>query len=77
MHAWRRLWRAKRFSKGEFGYQASSKAAFIRNIQNWKRVQVKILAKIKDSNYVLLATYPIKQEIEGVRVRYHSKEAQG
>ncbi len=57
--------------KGEFGYQASSKAAFIRNIQNWRRVQVKILAKIKDSNYVLLATYPIKREIEGVRVRYH------
>jgi hypothetical protein len=56
--------------KADLGYVATSKAEFIKNNQTWRGVEVKIYAKQKDYNYVLLGTYPIRQEIEGVKVIY-------
>lgn len=60
--------------RADHGYTASSKAAFIKNRQHWKRVKVKVFAKAADSGYALLGTYPVSQEIQGIRVRYHFKE---
>jgi hypothetical protein len=57
--------------KAEFGYTATSKEAFIRNRKDWERVKVRVLTKSKYSDYVLLGTYPVKQEIQGVKVVYH------
>ena len=58
----------------EFGYTASTKAAFIKNIQNWQRIKVKLFAKTKLSGYALLGTYPVSRDIEGVRVVYGDEE---
>jgi hypothetical protein len=58
----------------EFGYTASSKAAFIKNMQNWQRIKVKLYAKTKLSGYALLGTYPVSREIEGIRVVYGEEE---
>lgn len=58
----------------EFGYTASSKAAFIKNIQNWQRVKVKLYAKTKLSGYALLGTFPVSREIEGIKVVYGDEE---
>lgn len=60
--------------KGEFGYEASSKGAFFDNISEWRSVQAKIFAKMKDTNYVLIGTYPIKKEIEGIKLRYRIQQ---
>jgi len=57
--------------KGDLGYEASSKAAFIHNRRDWRLVKARLLARIKESNFILLADYPVKQEIEGVKVVYH------
>lgn len=59
--------------KADFGYAASSKEAFIRNNQKWKRLKVNLYAKSKESDYALLAIYPIKQKIQGVKVIHHFK----
>ncbi|HLP44342.1 MAG TPA: hypothetical protein VK469_00240 [Candidatus Kapabacteria bacterium] len=56
--------------RSELGYEATSKEAFVKNPQNWRKVDVKIFAKQKDFEYVLLGTYPIRQEVEGVQVIY-------
>ncbi len=56
------------FVKSDFGYKASSKAAFFKNIKNWKRVHVKLYARTKSSGYALLGVYPIRQMIEGVKL---------
>ncbi|MCP4149265.1 MAG: hypothetical protein GY757_16070 [bacterium] len=56
------------FLQSELGYEATSKAAFIKNIQKWRKVDVKLFAKQKGYEYVLMGTYPIRQEIEGVKV---------
>jgi len=56
--------------KSYFGYRASSKEAFIKNIKNWKKVKVKIFAKTKNSQFVLLGVYHIKQKIKGLKVVY-------
>jgi len=58
--------------KGEFGYSASSKAAFVRNRANWKAVKVRILARSRQSGDALLGIFPISREIEGVKVIYRS-----
>ncbi len=58
----------------EFGFTASSKAAFVKNMQNWQRIKVKLFAKTKLSGYTLLGTYPVSREIEGVRVVYGNEE---
>jgi hypothetical protein len=42
--------------KADHGYKASSKAAFINNRENWKRVTVKVFAKSSDSDYALLGS---------------------
>lgn len=60
--------------RSELGYEATSKAAFVRNPQNWRHVNVKIYAKQQDFDYVLLGTYPIQQEVEGVKVIYQFQQ---
>jgi hypothetical protein len=60
--------------KSELGYEATSKAAFVKNPQNWRRVEVEVFAKQKDLAYVLLGTYPIRQEIKGVKVIYRFQQ---
>lgn len=54
--------------KAEYGYSASSKASFIRNIQDWRQVKVRVYAKIQPTGYALLGTFPVERKIEGVRV---------
>jgi hypothetical protein len=57
--------------KSDWGYNADSKADFIKQKNDWRQVQVKLYAKEKDApHYVLLGTYPIAQVIEGVKVVY-------
>ncbi len=60
--------------KAEHGYEASSKAAFIRNREHWKNVNVKVLAKAMDSDYALIDTYLVSREIQGIKVRYNYPE---
>jgi hypothetical protein len=60
--------------RSELGYEATSKAAFVKNPQNWRKVEVKIFAKQKDLEYVLLGTYSIRQEVEGVKVVYQFQQ---
>lgn len=60
--------------RSELGYEATSKEAFVKNPQNWRKVDVKIFAKQKDFEYVLLGTYPIRQEVEGVQVIYQFQQ---
>lgn len=62
------------FVKGFYGYRATSKPAFIKNMPNWKPVKVKIYAKSKNSGQVLLGTYPIQKKIEGIKVVYEGQE---
>ena len=60
--------------KSELGYEAASKADFIKNGQNWRKVKVRVFAKQIDIEYVLLGIYPIRQEIEGVEVIYQLQQ---
>ncbi len=62
------------FVKGFFGYRATSKPAFIKNMANWKNVKVKIYAKTKNSGQVLLGIFPIQKKIEGIKVIYQGQE---
>ena len=62
------------FVKGFFGYRATSKPAFIKNMANWKAVKVKIYAKTKNSGQVLLGVFPIQKKIEGIKVIYEGQE---
>jgi len=57
--------------KGEFGYSASSKEAFFYNLQKWKAVKVQIFVKSRESDYALLGVFPVKKEIQGVKIQYH------
>ena len=55
--------------KADWGsYTARSKADFIKRRIDWKRVKVRVFYKSMESDYALLGTYPVKQEIEGVKV---------
>jgi hypothetical protein len=65
---------AEIFVKGFYGYSASSKPAFIKNMANWKEIKVKIYAKTKNSGQVLLGIFPIAKKIEGIRVVYEGQE---
>jgi len=62
------------FVKGFFGYTASSKPAFIKNMANWKEVKVKIYAKTKNSGQVLLGIFPIEKKIDGIQIVYEGQE---
>lgn len=62
------------FVKGFFGYRATSKPAFIKNMANWKNVKVKIYAKSKNSGQVLLGVFPIQKKIEGIQIIYQGQE---
>ncbi|MFC2155013.1 hypothetical protein ACFLRB_00780 [Acidobacteriota bacterium] len=57
--------------KAEHGYEGLSKVAFVKNRENWKNVNVKVLAKAMDSDYALIGTYLVSREIQGIKVRYH------
>ena len=65
------------FVRGFYGYRATSKAAFIKNIANWKPVKVKVYAKSKNSGQVLLGTFPIQKKIEGVKIVTEGQEQGG
>jgi len=52
------------------GYTATSKKAFIDNMASWKRMKVAVSARVYGSQYALLGVYPIKQEIDGVKIVY-------
>ncbi|MCP4221283.1 MAG: hypothetical protein GY765_42045 [bacterium] len=60
--------------RSQLGYEATSKEAFVRNTKTWRKVKTKLYAKQKDSEYVLLGTYSIRQEIQGIKVVYTLKE---
>jgi hypothetical protein len=62
------------FVKGFFGFRATSKPAFIKNMATWKAVKVKIYAKSKNSGQVLLGSFPIEKKIEGIKVVYEGQE---
>ncbi len=59
--------------KADFGYSASSKEAFFQGTeQRWKQLKVHLYAKSKESQqYALLGIFPIKAQIQGVKVVYH------
>ncbi|MCK4762071.1 MAG: hypothetical protein KAW12_07720 [Candidatus Aminicenantes bacterium] len=52
------------------GYTARSKTAFIKNRNLWQRVNAKVLVRSGFSGYTLLGTFPIKKEVQGVKVIY-------
>lgn len=62
------------FVKGFFGYRATSKPAFVKNMANWKNVKVKIYAKTKNSGQVLLGIFPIQKKIAGIKIIYQDQE---
>ena len=62
------------FVKGFFGYRATSKPAFIKNMANWKSVKVKVYAKTKNSGQVLLGVFPIQKKIAGIKIIYQGQE---
>jgi len=62
------------FVKGFYGFRATSKPAFIKNMASWKAVKVKIYAKSKNSGQVLLGSFPIAKKIEGIKVVYEGQE---
>jgi len=62
------------FVKGFFGYTASSKPAFIKNMNNWKEIKVKIYAKTKNSGQVLLGIFPIAKKIAGIQIVTEGQE---
>jgi hypothetical protein len=62
------------YVKGFFGYTASSKPAFIKNMANWKNIKVKIYGKTKNSGQVLLGIFPILKKIAGINVIYEGQE---
>ncbi|MEW6456455.1 MAG: hypothetical protein AB1410_07075 [Acidobacteriota bacterium] len=51
--------------KSNYGYKASSKAAFINN-PRWKEMEVKIFTQSKSSGFVYLGTWNISKKIEGI-----------
>jgi len=65
------------FVKGFYGYRATSKPAFIKNMANWKSVKVKVYAMTKNSGQVLLGIFPIQKKIEGIKVIYQETGEQG
>lgn len=65
---------AEIFVKGFYGYTASSKPAFIKNMANWKEIKVKIYAKTKNSGQVLLGIFPIAKKVAGIKVVYEGQE---
>jgi hypothetical protein len=62
------------YVKGFFGYTASSKPAFIKNMVNWKDIKVKIYGKTKNSGQVLLGIFPIAKKIAGIKIIYEGQE---
>lgn len=56
--------------KSDLGYSATSKEAFFKNILNWDPIKVKVFARFEDTGFALLGIYPVKKEIEGIKVIY-------
>ena len=65
---------AEIYVKGFFGYSASSKPAFVKNMANWKDIKVKIYGKTMNSGQVLLGIFPILKKIAGIQVIYQGQE---
>ena len=65
---------AEIYVKGFFGYTASSKPAFVKNMANWKDIKVKIYGKTKNSGQVLLGVFPIDKKIAGINIIYQGQE---
>jgi hypothetical protein len=63
------------YVQGFFGYSASSKPAFVKNMANWKEIKVKIYGKTKNSGQVLLGIFPIAKKIAGIQIIYQGQEA--
>jgi len=54
------------FIKSAFGYSASSRASFIQNKKEWKKMEVKLFARATGSPLAPIGeVYPVKQIIEG------------
>lgn len=51
------------------GYKASSKEAFLKNKEKWKKVRVKIFAK-SSAGFAQIGTFPVNQTIEGIEFEY-------
>jgi hypothetical protein len=63
------------FIKSSYGYSASSRAAFLKNKEKWKKMQAKVFARAKGSGLVRIGDiYPVKQEIEGYEDELKLKE---
>ena len=60
--------------RSDLGYDATSKEAFVKNPGAWRKVKVNIYARQLDYEYVLLGVYPIRQEVEGVKVMYELQQ---
>jgi hypothetical protein len=60
--------------RSDLGYDATSKEAFVQNPEVWRKVKVNIYARQLDYEYVLLGIYPIRQEVEGVKVVYELQQ---
>jgi len=65
---------AEIYVQGFFGYSASSKPAFVKNMANWKEIKVKIYGKTKNSGQVLLGVFPIAKKIAGIQIIYEGQE---
>jgi hypothetical protein len=65
---------AEIYVQGFFGYSASSKPAFVKNMANWKEIKVKIYGKTKNSGQVLLGIFPIAKKIAGIQIIYQGQE---
>jgi len=56
--------------QSDLGYIASSMKAFFENLTKWKNLKVQIFARKDNHKFILLGIFPIKKEIEGVKVIY-------
>jgi len=65
---------AEIYVQGFFGYSASSKPAFVKNMANWKEIKVKIYGKTKNSGQVLLGVFPIAKKIAGIQIIYEGQD---
>jgi len=54
------------------GYKATSKAAFLKNKEKWKKVKVKIFAKTS-AGFAQIGIFPVNQTIEGIQLEYKTE----
>lgn len=54
------------------GYKATSKAAFLKNKERWKKVKVRVFAKSSEG-FAQIGTFPVDQSIEGMEFEHKSE----